>query len=116
VPPPAARAPRSPREVGEDLEQGDHGGILDVEEVLVERVRAGHVGRQPQALPIGLAELLAGGVGEQRRRQRVHGGPLHPVDEVHAGGEIAPLVVAAGLQRAAVLPVEVQVVQRLQSW
>jgi hypothetical protein len=44
----------------------------------------------------------------------VHGGPLRPVDEVDAGGEVAPLVVAAGLQRAAVDPVELEVVQRLQ--
>ena len=66
-----ARRSRSRRAVGEDLEQRDHRGVLDVDPVLVEGVGAGHLGRQPDGVALALAELGAGRVGEQRRREQV---------------------------------------------
>ncbi len=107
-----ADLPRIP--VGEDPEQPAHGRVLDVDPVLVEGVGTGHPRVQPHGIALGLAELLPTRVGHQRGGHHVHRLTRHPVDQVHARDQVAPLVDATGLQGAAVLAVQVQVVHRLQ--
>ena len=63
---------------------------------------------------LGLAELGAVGLGDQRRGERVHRPGAAAADEVDAGGDVAPLVGAAELQRAAVPLVQLEEVVRLQ--
>ncbi len=91
----------------------DH-GVVDVEEVLVERERRRHRRIQPQRVSLAGAELLAVGGGQQRRGQRMHRCALHPANEVDAGRQVAPLVRAAGLQHASVSAMKLQVVQALE--
>ena len=49
-----------------------------------------------------LPNLRAVGLGEQRRRHRVHARAFDPPDQLDSGSDVAPLVTATELQRAAV--------------
>ena len=89
-------------------------GVRGVEPELVEGVRAAHLRIQPDGVALALAELGAVGVGDQRRSQGVDVLALDLADEVGAAGEVAPLVRAAGLQHAAVVAEQLQVVHALQ--
>ena len=94
----------------EHLEVLHHIAVVGVEPELAEGVRAGQGRVEPYRAGFGLAELRAVGLRDQRGGQCVHGLLLDPADEVDAGGEVAPLVGAAGLQGAAVATVELEVV------
>ena len=110
----SSRSISARRQEREDLEALDHVGVVGVEPELVERVGAGQRRVEPDGVALALAELGAVAVGDQRRADRVDRRPLGAVDEVGAAGEVAPLVAAAGLQHAAVLPVELEEVEALQ--
>ena len=96
-----------PQQLGDDR-------VLDVEPELEEGVRRGQGRVEPDGAGLGLAELRAVGPGHQRRRQRVDAAAVGTADELDAGDDVAPLVGPTGLQRAAVVAVELQVVVRLQ--
>ena len=88
--------------------------------VLVEVVHAGQRGVQEDGALGRLAHLLALHVEQERAAQAedgrlgLLGPPLDPADEVHPGGDVAPLVRAAHLQVDPVVAVEDQVVGRLE--
>ena len=62
----------------EHLDVVDDLRVLGVEEELVERVRGGELGIEPNRAGLGLAELGAVGFGQQRRRQAVDRWPWSP--------------------------------------
>ena len=82
------------RPQAEDLEVPDNVAVVGVDPELVEGVRRGHRRVEPDGARLGLSELRAVGFGDERRRQRVHRNVFidDAVDEVEAGGEVAPLV------------------------
>ncbi len=94
-----------PRLEAEHAQQSGHLGVGHVQPELVERVRGHQVGAEPDRAAFGLAVLGPVRLGDQRRGQRVHRRPLDPPDQVHARDQVAPLVAAAELRRAAVPPV-----------
>ena len=96
------------------LSRCDDVGVRRVEPELVEGVRAAHVRVQPDGVALALAELGAVGVGDERRAQGVDVLALNLADELGAAGEVAPLIRAAGLQDAAVVAEQLQVVHALQ--
>ena len=70
---------------------------------MVEVVRAGLFRVEPQRALLGLAHLLALVRKQQLERQREGGLFQLSANQVGTGEHVAPLVVATGLQRAAVL-------------
>ena len=94
--------------------QAHHVGVVGLQPELVEGVGAEHLGVEPHGPALGLAELGAVGLGDQRVGHDVDRGALDLVDEVHAAHEVAPLVVAADLEGAAVAAEELEVVIGLE--
>src|SRR5260221_12076761 len=88
------------RAEGEDPEQALDVAVVAVEPVLVEAVRAGLRGIEPDVLTLALAELTAVGGGEERTDQPVGRRALPAGDELDPGGDVAPLVAAPHLQLA----------------
>ena len=103
------------RSEAEDLEQGHDVRIVLVDEVLVEGEGRRHLRIQEDRTGLRLAVLLPVGARDQWGRQRVHRCSLDAPDEVCAGGQVAPLVRAAGLQDAAVATEQLEKVHRLQN-
>ncbi len=101
-------------EGGEDLDVLLRVGIAYVEPELVELVGRGVAPVEPYVAALGLAELAAIGLGDERTDQCEGFASLHATDELRAGGDVAPLVGAAHLQAHALLAVEVQEVIALQ--
>ncbi len=99
---------------GVELEEALHVAVVHVDPVLEEVVGAGAPGVQPHGAGGGLAHLLAGGRGDEREGQAVHLLPVHAPGQVDAADDVAPLVVAAHLQAAAVVAVEDHEVVGLQ--
>ena len=79
-----------------------------------ELVRAEHRRVEPDGVALGPAELLAGSIGDNRAGEHVDVHTAHLVDQVQAGGEVAPLVGAAEFQRAVVFVKQVEEVVALQ--
>ena len=103
------------RPAGQDLQVRRDVTVVAVEPELEERVGRGHRRVEPERAALGLAELRAVGLGEQRGREGMDRGlGSSAVDEVQAGRQVAPLVAAAELERAAVPPVQLEEVQALQ--
>ena len=96
------------------LQQGDDRGVLDVEPVLVEGVGAGHLGDSQIALPALLPNFSPELSVSSGVVSRCTEAPSTRWMRSDARGEVAPLVVAAGLQRAAEVAVQLQVVQALE--
>lgn len=63
---------------------------------------------------LGLAELLAGSISDDRASEHIDVHTAHLVNQVQAGGEVAPLVGAAEFQRAVVFVKQVEEVVALQ--
>ena len=80
--------------------------IVHIAPVLIEVVDAGLFRVEPERTLFGLAHLLAFACGEEGCRERVSGLLLLAADEVCAAKDVAPLVVAAHLETAAVFAVE----------
>ena len=76
----------------EGVQQVLHISIIRVQPELEEVIRAGQCGVQPDGACLGLAELGAIGLGQQGSGQRVHRGLLCSSNEIHASGDVAPLV------------------------
>ena len=94
------------REEGEELDALEHIRIVDIAPVLVEVEGGGLVRVEPDRVAGCLAHLVALRVGQQRDR---HGGSVLAelaADQLGAAEHVAPLVVAAELQIAAVFLVE----------
>ena len=113
------RLPLQVRDLGsaalaEHLEVLDDLFVLDVQEVLMEGVRRGHRRVEPDGSPLGLAELRAVGLGEQGCAERVYPRAFDSSDQLDSGRDVAPLIAAPELQRAAVVAEELQVIHRLQ--
>ncbi len=102
------------RAEAEDPQEVGNVPVVRVQPELVEGVRGGQLGVEPDRAGLRLAELGAVRLDDQRRGQRVHGLAVGLADQVRAGREVAPLVAAAGLQRAAVAAVQLQVVHALE--
>ena len=90
--------------------------VAHVEPELVEAVGRGALGVEPDVAALGLAELLAVALGDERTGK---GEGLDVVaqcaaDKLGASGHVAPLVVAAQLQLHALMLVEVQEVVALE--
>ena len=92
------------RQDREQLEKFDDVGVLGVAPVLPEIIGRELVGVEPHRALGGLAHLVAGGGGEQRRGQREQLRRAHAAAEVDAVDDVAPLVRAAHLQAAAGAP------------
>ena len=99
---------------GERLQQAFHLHIRAVDPELVELVRAEHRGVEPDGVALGLAELLAGSISDDRAGEHIDVHTAHLVNQVQAGGEVAPLVGAAEFQRAVVFVKQVEEVVALQ--
>ena len=85
---------------GQTQQQRFEVGICDVEDVLVQLVRAGLPVIEPQAATAGrLAELLAFGITKQRNGETECFLAALASDEVNACHDVAPLVTAADLER-----------------
>ena len=102
------------RQEGEGLQQAFHLRIRAVDPELIELVGAEHRGVKPYRIAFGLAELLALRIGDNRAGEHVHVHAAHLMDQIQPGGEVAPLVGTAKLQRAVVLIEQVQEVVALQ--
>ncbi len=88
--------------------------VLGVDPVLVQLVGRGHLRIEEERARFGLAELLAGAVGDEWMRQRVHVHAAHAANQIHPRRDIAPLILAADLHGAAERVVQMQVVDALQ--
>ena len=97
----------------EDAQVADHVGVHRAQEELVEVVAARLAGVEEYGVAFALAELDAVGVADERERETVCLDPAQTVDEIGAGGDVAPLVASSDLERAAVGVVEVQEVVAL---
>jgi hypothetical protein len=75
-------------------------GVLGVDEKLVEFVRAGFLGIEPDGAALGFAEFTAVGFGDEREGETPGEEPDFFADEVGAGGDVAPLLGAADLEFA----------------
>ncbi|MPM70523.1 hypothetical protein SDC9_117478 [bioreactor metagenome] len=73
---------------------------------MVEIKHAALVGIEPDSTLFGFTHLLAVARGQQRRCERVRGLLLLAADEIRAVKDIAPLIVPAHLQHAAVAAVQ----------
>ncbi len=101
----------------QESELGQHPrqvGVVDVHPVLEEGEGRRHGRVEPDARSRRLAQLGAVDGSEEGPAQRMGGGTLATPDEIDARQDVAPLVRAAHLQLAAVVPVEVVVVVGLQ--
>ena len=65
---------------GERLQQAFHLHVRAVDPELVELVRAEHRGVEPDGVALGLAELLAGSIGDNRAGEHVDVHTAHLVD------------------------------------
>ena len=90
------------RQEREHLQQVLHLAVGTVEPELVELVRAQHGSVEPNGVTLGLAELLALSVGDDRAGEHVHIHATYLVDQVKTGREVAPLVGSAKLKHAMV--------------
>ena len=88
--------------------------IADIQPELVELVRAGALRVEPDVALLGLAELAAVRLGDQRAGQGVGLFAQHAADQLRAGGDIAPLVGAAELQVHVAVLVEPEEIVALQ--
>src|SRR5579875_1530574 len=77
----------------EDAQVTPHAAVVGVDPVLVELVRRGHLRIEEERAFLALAQLCAGGRGDQRRSQRVYVCVACAADEINARQEIAPLIV-----------------------
>ena len=102
------------RQRGEQFEKARDVAVLGVAPVLPVVVRANQIGIEPDRAGGGLAHLGARGGGDQRRGQREHLRAVHAAAEIDAGNDVAPLIGAAHLQRAAVALVEFDEIVGLQ--
>ncbi len=98
----------------EDLHPRDDVGVVSVEPELVHPVRRAHGGIQPDGVALALAELRTVAVGDQRRADGVNRRMFGVVNQIHAAGEVPPLIAAAGLQNTAVGPVQLEIVEPLK--
>ena len=90
-------------------------GVAHVEPELVELVGGGALGVEPYVAALGLAELAAVGLGDQRAGEGesvVTSGDA--ADKLGTGGDVAPLVGAAELQVAVLVLVEIEEVVALE--
>ena len=102
------------RQESKDGQESRHVGVLGVDPVLVVLVRRDEFWVEPDGSFRSLAHLGPGVCGQQRVGDGIDLGALHPADQVHAGQDVAPLIVAASLECAAVRAVDVQKVVGLQ--
>ena len=102
------------RQEGQHADALEYISIADIAPVLVELERAGLVGVKPDGVALGLAELLALSVGDDRTGEHIHIHATYLVDQVKAGREVAPLVGSTKLQHAMVFVEQVQEVVALQ--
>ena len=98
----------------EHLEIADHVRVRRPQEVLVPVKNRRHLSVQEKRIAFRFAELLAGRVQEERKRQSVGGLAAHAVDEIGAGRDVAPLVSPADLHLATIVVIKVEKVVALQ--
>ena len=101
-------------EEGEDADVAGGVDIGAVEPELVELVWRCALGVEPHVSALGLAELGAVGLGDERAGEGVGLATFYAADELGAGGNVAPLVGTAHLQLAALGAVEDEEVVALQ--
>ena len=94
------------RHFREELEEAAHIGIFRVSPVLPVIIGAAHLRIEPDGAVRALAHLRARGCRQERARQAVEMRPVHAAGELDAVDDIAPLVGAAHLQRAVVIPLQ----------
>ncbi len=84
---------------GEDLQVLDDLRVLGVEEELMERVRAGELRIDPDGAALGLSELGAVGLRDERRRHCMDALAVTSSDQVDSGRQVPPLVGSTSLER-----------------
>ena len=99
---------------GEELEEAIDISIRGVDPELVEFVRTGFLRIQPHGAAFGFTEFGAVCFGDQRNRQAKHLVLVQATGQIDTGGDVAPLVGAADLQRYAVQLVQAGKVVPLQ--
>ena len=89
------------RQEGEETKKLAHVAVGGVAPELVELVGRRALGREPDVALLGFAELAAVGLGHEGEGQAGERGVLEPAAELDAHDDVAPLVLATELQRAA---------------
>ena len=100
-------------EQGEDLDVAFGVVVAHVEPELVELVGRRIARIEPHVAALGLAELGAVGLRDERAGDRIGFGAQLAADQLGAGGDVAPLVGSAQLHLAAVFLVEVHEIETL---
>ena len=100
-------------EQGEDLDVAFGVVVAHVEPELVELVGRRIARIEPYVAALGLAELGAVGLRDERAGDRIGLGAQLAADQLGAGGDVAPLVGSAQLHLAAVFLVEVHEIETL---
>src|SRR4029453_3622956 len=90
----------------EQLEETLHVPVVTVQPELIEVIRAGAGGIEPDVLTFALAELRPRRCCNGRVHEPVPLALLPPRDQLDAGSDVPPLVAAAHLQLAALALVE----------
>ena len=99
---------------GEEFEEAIDISIRGVDPELVEFVRTGFLRIQPHGAAFGFTEFGAVRFGDQRYGQAKHLVLMQTTGQIDAGGDVAPLVRAADLQRHAVQLIQAGKVVTLQ--
>src|SRR5688572_33221852 len=93
-------------EEGEEPQIADGVAIFRIQPELVELIGLCQFGIEPDRSRFGLADLRSRRRGDERQHDPVGLAPADATNEIHAGGDVAPLIAAAHLQRASELNVE----------
>ncbi len=94
---------RDPRgiEEREEAQVPHRVAVVGVQPELIELVRRRQRRIEPDGARLRLAELRARRRRDERHHQTVRLAAAHAPDQIHPGGDVAPLIAAAHLQRAA---------------
>ena len=102
------------RQIGEVSQTLADVGVLRIVPILIELIRAGFLGREPEGPGLGLAHFRAVGLRQQRASDAMELYAADPPGEIDSRRDVAPLVAAAGLQFAAVMFVKVDEIVGLE--
>ncbi len=98
----------------EELQVALDVAIVHIDPELVELVRRRELWVQVDRAAFRLSELLPRRHGHERRDEAMRLGVLDAANQIDAGGDVAPLVAAAHLERALPLAEEMQEVVSLE--
>ncbi len=101
-------------QVREESQTAAHVGVVEIDPVLIEAIRTGPLRRKPEGAGLRLPHLRPVAPGQERAGDAVELNAEHPPRQVDAGGDVSPLIAAAGLKPAAKLPLEMDEIVGLE--